>query len=62
MYSVISWESPEALTEVLKTNQVMKVDGKILYMYKRVQYIGKELSTHGIATVILLLLFYYIAS
>ena len=47
MYSVISWESPEALIEVLKTNQVMKVDGKIFYMYKGVQYIGKELSTHG---------------
>ena len=55
MYSVISWESSEAVIEVLKTNRVMKVDGKILYMYKRVQYIGKELSTHGIATVILLL-------
>ena len=61
MYSVISWESPEILIEVLKTDQVMKVDGKISYMHKEVQYIGKKLSTHGIATIILLLLFYYIA-
>ena len=57
MYSVISWESPEALIEVLKTDQVMKVVGKISFMHKEVQYIGKELSTHGIATIILLLFF-----